>query len=59
MGALITIIVPAYNVEKYIQECLNSLVHQTMINHKIVIVNDGQQMELKKFAKNLKKNTKN
>lgn len=41
MQALLTIIVPAYNVEKYISDCLNSLIHQTYMNHKIVIVNDG------------------
>ena len=39
--ALLTIIVPAYNVEDYIEECLNSLVNQTVRNHKIIIVNDG------------------
>ena len=39
--ALLTIIVPAYNVEAYIEECLNSLVNQTVRNHKIIIVNDG------------------
>ena len=35
--ALLTIIVPAYNVEAYIEECLNSLVNQTVRNHKIII----------------------
>lgn len=39
--ALLIIIVPAYNVEAYIEECLNSLVNQTVRNHKIIIVNDG------------------
>ena len=39
--ALLTIIVPAYNVEAYIEEGLNSLVNQTVRNHKIIIVNDG------------------
>lgn len=39
--ALLTIIVPAYNVEAYIEECLNSWVNQTVRNHKIIIVNDG------------------
>lgn len=38
---LVTIIVPAYNIEKYIAECLDSLLNQTKKNHKIVIVNDG------------------
>lgn len=38
---LLTIIVPAYNVEKYIEDCLLSLLNQTMVDHKIVVVNDG------------------
>lgn len=37
----LTVIVPAYNVEDYIGECLNSLVNQTQKNHKIIVVNDG------------------
>ena len=38
---LITIIVPAYNVEKYIGECLDSLVNQTCDKFNVIIVNDG------------------
>ena len=38
---LLTIVVPAYNVGKYIEQCLNSLVNQTIQNHKVIIVDDG------------------
>ena len=41
MEPLLTIVVPAYNVEKYLAECLDSLINQTMMNHKIIVVNDG------------------
>lgn len=37
----ITIIVPAYNVEEYLEQCLNSLLNQTNRNHKVIIVDDG------------------
>lgn len=37
----ISIIVPVYNVEKYISKCLDSLINQTFSNLEIVIVNDG------------------
>lgn len=39
--ALISIIVPVYNVENYIEQCLDSLINQTYKNLEIVIVNDG------------------
>lgn len=37
----ISIILPVYNVEKYIERCLNSLVNQTYKNIEILIINDG------------------
>ena len=37
----ISIIVPVYNVEKYIDKCLKSLVNQTLKDIEIIIVNDG------------------
>lgn len=38
---LLTIVVPAYNVEKYLGQCLDSLVNQTVMDHKIIVVDDG------------------
>lgn len=37
----VSVIVPVYNVEKYLERCLNSLVNQTLENIEIIIVNDG------------------
>lgn len=37
----LTVIVAAYNVENYIEKCLESLVSQTYKNIKILVVNDG------------------
>lgn len=36
-----SIIVPVYNVEKYLRRCLNSLVFQTVEDIEIIVVNDG------------------
>ncbi len=37
----LSIIVPMYNVEMYIEECLNSLVHQTFEDFEVLVINDG------------------
>lgn len=38
---LISIIVPVYNVEKYLEKCVYSLINQTYKNIEILLVNDG------------------
>lgn len=37
----VSVIVPIYNVEKYLKKCLDSLVHQTLKEIEIILVNDG------------------
>jgi len=41
MPPKITIIIPVYNVEQYLRECLDSVVNQTMREIQIICVNDG------------------
>lgn len=38
---LISIIVPVYNVEKYLEQCISSLINQTYKKLEIIVVNDG------------------
>lgn len=38
---LITVIVPVYNVEKYLERCIDSIILQTYKNLEILLVNDG------------------
>ena len=51
----VSIIVPVYNVENYIERCLNSLVNQTFKDIEIITINDGstdKSLELlNKYAK--------
>ena len=38
---MISIIIPVYNVEKYIKRCVDSLLNQTYKNIEIILINDG------------------
>ncbi|HHU48190.1 MAG TPA: glycosyltransferase, partial [Clostridiales bacterium] len=38
---LVSIIIPVYNVEPYLEHCLESIINQTYKNLQIIIVNDG------------------
>jgi len=50
----ISVIIPVYNVEKYLPKCLDSVINQTLHNLEIICVNDGSTDNslsiLKKFA---------
>ena len=37
----VSVIVPVYNVEQYLEQCLKSLVNQTLESLQIIVVNDG------------------
>lgn len=41
MDPIISVVVPVYKVEKYIQRCIDSLINQTLKNIEIILVNDG------------------
>lgn len=51
----VSIIVPVYNVEKFLDRCLNSLINQTLKEIEIICINDGSVDNslqiLEKFAK--------
>ena len=54
MEDLISVIVPVYNGEKFLDKCLNSIINQNYKNLEIILVNDGstdKSLEIcKKFA---------
>lgn len=41
MDELVSVVVPVYNVEKYLDKCVNSIVNQTYSNLEIILVDDG------------------
>ena len=42
-SCLVSVIVPIYNVEKYIEKCVDSLMKQSYQNIEIILVNDGSK----------------
>lgn len=41
MQTKLSIIVPVYNVERYLAECLDSILNQTLTDFELILVNDG------------------
>lgn len=48
----ISIIVPVYNAEKYLEECIFSLIHQSYYNIEIICINDGSKDNSLKILQN-------
>lgn len=47
---LLSIIVPVYNVEKYLDQCISSIINQTYKNIEIILVNDGSTDDSQKIC---------
>ena len=48
---LISVIVPVYNVEKYLSRCIESILDQTYEKFELIIVNDGSPDDCDKIIK--------
>lgn len=53
MSALVSVIIPVYNAEKYIENCLKSVINQTYKNVEIICVDDGSKDRSSEIIKNL------
>lgn len=52
----VSVVVPVYNVEKYLDKCLSSLVSQTLKDIEIIVVNDGTKDNSQKIIDKYKNN---
>lgn len=56
MAPRVSIIIPAYNVEEYIEEMLESVQDQTFVDYEVIIINDGStdgtKLIIDEFCKN-------
>ena len=55
---LVSIILPLYNVEKYMSRCINSLLKQSYSNFEIILINDGSPDSSGMIADQFSKNDK-
>ena len=55
MNKLITVIIPCYNIEKYIEKCIESIAKQTYKNIEIIAVDDGSKDKTVEILNNLQK----
>ena len=47
---LCSIIIPVYNVEDYLEECLQSILEQTYKNYEVILIDDGSKDRSKEIC---------
>lgn len=55
----VSVVVPVYNVEKYLKRCLDSIVNQTYKNIEIILINDGSKDNSRDICEEYEKNYEN
>ena len=55
MDKMISVIIPIYNMEKYLDRCINSITEQSYKNIEILLINDGSTDNSLKICKKFQK----
>ena len=58
MDIKVSVIVPCYNVEKYVRECIQSICNQTLEEIEIICINDGSKDNTLSIINEFKKKDK-
>lgn len=53
-----SVIIPVYNIEEFIEECVNSILSQTFKDYEIILVNDGSTDKSLSLCRRLENNSK-
>ena len=48
--ALISVIIPVYKVEEYLENCIQSVIKQTISDLEIILVDDGSPDQCQRFV---------
>ena len=56
---MISVIVPVYNVEKYLSRCIDSILNQTYKDYEIILIDDGSKDSSGKICDEYAKNHNN
>ena len=54
----ISVIVPVYKVQQYLQQCVDSILAQTFEDFDLILVDDGSRMIVEAYVINMQKLTK-
>lgn len=55
MSALISIVVPVYNVEGYVRRCFESVTNQTWKDFEVIVIDDGSMDKSGKYVMSMHK----